>query len=211
MKKKETARKYGYARVSTGKQNEGRQLETLAEYVKTPDRIRVDKASGKDFDRPEYQRLKKELRAGDELYIKSLDRLGRNKAEVKEELTALHTSGVIVHILDIPTTMQERDAGNAWIFDMINNLLVEVLGTMAEQERKNIRQRQREGIDLWKKTGETKTGRAYGRPKINVDAGKLSETLEAHVGGKLTAKEAYTQLGISKASFFRYLKAHKGS
>lgn len=201
-------RKYGYARVSTGKQNEGRQIEALAAYVTAADRIRIDKASGKDFNRPEYQRLKKELRAGDELYIKSLDRLGRNKAEVKEELKALHEAGVIVHILDISTTMQERGKDNEWIFDMINNLLVEVLGTMAEQERKNIRQRQREGIDVWRKTGQTKTGRAYGRPRINVDEKELSAMLTAHKKGDITAKEAYTRLGIGKTTFFRYLRAH---
>ena len=146
---------YGYSRVSTKEQNLDRQLVELRKYV--DDRfIFQDKVSGKDFNRPEYQLMRKVAQKGDVIYVKSLDRLGRNKSEVKQELEYYKNEGVRIKILDIPTSMMDIPEGQEWLMDMINNLLIEVLATMAEQERLNIRQRQAEGIAIAKKEGKYK-------------------------------------------------------
>ena len=118
---KNTAKKFGYARVSSTSQNLDRQIDSLQEYVSSERDIFCDKASGKNFEREEYQRLKGYLREGDELYVHSLDRLGRNKEQVLEELRYFSSAGIRVRILDLPTTMTEMPDGQSWILDMINN------------------------------------------------------------------------------------------
>ena len=157
--------KFGYVRVSTKEQNEERQLQALKEY--NLDKIYIDKASGKDFNRPQYEELKARLRQDDILVIKELDRLGRNKQMVKQELEELKAIGVKVVILNIPTTLMLLDKkleGQAWVFEMINNILIEVLSTIAEEERNKIRTRQAEGIALAKEQGKYK-----GRTPIKID------------------------------------------
>ena len=111
--------------------------------------IVIDKASGKDLIRPGYQALKGALglRKGDILYIKSLDRLSRNKEDIKNELQWFKQNGITIKVIDLPTTMVEIGEGQEWIRDMINNILIEVLSSIAEEERRTIRQRQKEGID----------------------------------------------------------------
>lgn len=162
---------YGYVRVSSKEQNEGRQLKAIKDYCIKNDlpleerNILVDRQSGKDFKRPGYQTLKTQLlRSGDILIIKELDRLGRNKQQIKEELEALKNKGVIVRILNIPTTLIEIPEGNQWVMEMVNNILIEVLGAIAEEERSTTRQRQREGIEVAKAKGKH-----LGRPRINYD------------------------------------------
>ena len=144
----------GYARVSSKEQNLDRQLISLKKYV-PEENIVIDKASGKDLMRPGYQALKGALglRTGDILYIKSLDRLSRNKADMKKELQWFKDNGIILKVIDLPTTMIEIGEGQEWIRDMINNILIEVLSSIAEEERRTIRQRQREGIDAAKAKG----------------------------------------------------------
>ena len=142
----------GYARVSTKEQNLERQIKALSKYV-DESMIVTDKASGKDLNRPGYQSLKYgigKLTEGDTLYIKSIDRLSRNKEQAKEELRYYQQIGVRVKILDIPTTMADIQPGQEWIIDMINNIIIEVLSSVAENERQTIRQRQREGYDAMK-------------------------------------------------------------
>ena len=128
---------YGYARVSTAqKQNEARQIEALIAYGVEEKYIKIDKASGKDFNRENYQLLKNEiLRPGDTLVVKELDRLGRNKEQVKEELKYFKDNKIRVKILNIPTTLMDLPEGQEWVFDMVNNILIEVLGAIAEDER----------------------------------------------------------------------------
>lgn len=163
----------GYARVSTREQNLARQLEALQKYV-APDMIVVDKASGKDFARPGYQSLKigiGKLCKGDTLYVKSLDRFGRNKDESKRELQYFASIGVRVKVIDIPSTMIDVAQGQEWIIDMINNILIEVLTSIAENERVTIKQRQAEGIAAMPVNAEgkkvsAKTGKATGRPRV---------------------------------------------
>lgn len=153
---------FGYVRVSTKEQNIERQIRALLDYEKSleEDNIYIDKQSGKDFNRDSYLKLKEKLRQGDILIIKELDRLGRNKNMVLDELNYFKDLGVRVKVLDVPTTLMDLDSfGNEVakaMMDMINNLLIEVLSTIAEQERVKIKQRQAEGIEIAKKQGKYK-------------------------------------------------------
>lgn len=149
---------FGYIRVSSKDQNPERQVEALKNHEKElrDENIYTDKQSGNDFNRGAYQELKRILREGDTLIVKELDRLGRNKSMIKEELNALSEKGVRVKILNIPTTLMELPEENTWIIRMVNNILIEVLGAIAEEERLKIRERQREGISIAKKQGKYK-------------------------------------------------------
>ena len=124
---------FGYARVSSKEQHLDRQILELQKYVK-PENILVDKASGKNLEREAYQALKGVLglRRGDILYICSLDRLSRNKSDIKKELEYFRENGIRLMVLDLPTTMIEVPERQSWIMDMINNILIEVLGAVAE-------------------------------------------------------------------------------
>ena len=143
----EAARVFGYARVSSKEQHLDRQLIELSKYV-SEENILVDRASGKNLDREGYKALKGALglRKGDVLYIKSLDRLSRNKSDIKAELEWFKENGVTLRIIDLPTSLLDFPQEQSWIQDMITNILVEVLASMAEQERLTIRKRQAEGI-----------------------------------------------------------------
>ena len=156
---------FGYARVSSKEQNLDRQIDELRKYVPNAADIIFEKQSGKDFERPEYKKLRMMMREGDTLYLMSLDRLGRNKIEVKQELENLRATGVNIRILDIPTTLmdfgQYGDMQRG-IMEMVNNILIEVLSTMAESERRTIRKRQAEGIAAAKARGKH-----LGRPKLD--------------------------------------------
>lgn len=189
---------FGYARVSTKEQHLDRQIEALSKYVDI-NNILTDKVSGKDLDRPSYQALKGALglRAGDTLYVVSLDRLSRNKTDIKNEIQWFKDNKIRLKILDLPTTMVEAPDGQEWIIDMISNILIEVLSSMAEQERLTIRKRQREGIEAAKKKGKH-----LGRPRIEI--GDDFERLYARwKAGEITAVWARKQLGVSASSFYR--------
>lgn len=200
----------GYARVSSREQNLDRQVIALRQYV-ADDMIVTDKASGKDFNRPGYQSLKVgigKLIKGDILYVKSLDRFSRNKEDAKKELQYFSELGVRVKILDIPSTMTDIAEGQEWILDMINNILVEVLTSIAENERITIRSRQAEGIaamPLDKATGKKvskKTGRCIGRPPI-----QFPENFEKYYDKwkqrEITAVNAMKSLGLKPNSFYK--------
>ena len=190
---------YHYCRVSSRDQCLDRQLEALTAYKKA-DKVFCDKQSGKNFNRKEYQALKSEVRSGDEVIIKELDRLGRNKEEIKTELQWFKTNGVIIRILDIPTTVLDLQ-GQEWVAEMVNNVLIEVMGAIAEQERIKIRSRQREGIQAMKQRGEWDK---YGRPKIEVP--DFPEFYKKTVDGELTVVEACKRLGITNAKWYRLCK-----
>lgn len=148
-------RTFYYARVSSCEQNLDRQLEAFAKLGADEREIVTDKESGRNLDRPGYQALKTTmLRPGDTLVVKSLDRLSRNKADIKTELQFFKENSIRLKVIDLPTTMMELPKGQEWVFEMVNNILIEVLGTIAEQERETIRRRQREGIDIAKSKGE---------------------------------------------------------
>jgi len=189
---------YGYARVSTREQNEDRQIEALAKFGVPPENIIVDKCSGKDTEREGYQYLKRQiLRNGDTLVIKELDRLSRNKNDIKNELEYFKSIGVRIKILDIPTTLTDFPSEQMWVMDMINAILIEVLGSIAENERNKIRSRQREGIEAAKKKNIP-----LGRPALvkpdNFDM--ISAKVQAK---ELTVSQAIKILNISRSSYYR--------
>ena len=190
----------GYARVSSTEQNLARQLADLKKYV-PEENIVTDKQSGKDLNRPGYQALKGPLglRRGDVLYIKSLDRLSRNKEEMKQELKWFKDQGIQLKVLDLPTTMIQLEEGQEWIREMVNNILIEVLSIIAQEERHTIRKRQREGIDAAKQAGVR-----FGAP----DKG-FPEEWESYYAryrkGELTRKYVLEKLGLS-VDRFKYLK-----
>lgn len=197
---------YGYARVSTREQNLDRQIAALREYVADERDIITDKESGKDFDRTGYQYLRERLiRPGDTLIVKSLDRLGRNKEQVMEELRHYRTDGVRVKILDLPTTMIDLPDGQDWIVEMVNNILIEVLASIAEQERLTIRQRQAEGIAEAKKQG-----RPLGRRKTDLPD-EWEEVTGLWKSGSITAVQAMDRLGLKKSTFYRMVRERDGS
>ena len=189
---------YGYARVSTREQNEDRQLEALTRFGVPEQNIIVDKASGKDTEREGYQYLKRQiLRKGDTLVIKELDRLSRNKADIKRELEEFKAAGVRVKILDIPTTLTDFPPEQAWVLEMINAILIEVLGAIAENERNKIRARQREGINAAKKKNIR-----FGRPAKPLPD-NWQEVIADVRSGKKKPVEAMHELGISKSCYYR--------
>lgn len=206
----------GYARVSSKEQNLARQIEALKCYV-SEDMIVTDKASGKDFDRAGYQSLKVgigKLVSGDTLYIKSLDRLGRNKEQAKKELQYFTEIGVRVKVLDLPTTMVDITEGQEWILSMINNILIEVLTSISENERQTIKQRQAEGIAVMpidRATGKRKsirTGRFIGRPEIQFPD-NWNEVYTVWRQGNITAVQAMERMNLKKSSFYKLVKRYE--
>ena len=202
---------WGYARVSTKEQNLERQFVELRPHVPNAENIISDKQSGKDFDRPGYHSLKERVREGDELFITSIYRLGRDKDAIKDELRFFKEKGVSVHILNFPQTMLEiSDEHQKSVMELVNNLLIEVFSFIAQEERENIRRRQAEGIALWRKTGKTKTGRPYGRPKTKLPSNwKKIYTLWKEK--KLKTKEGWYLLKISKNVFYRLVKEYEAA
>lgn len=207
---------YGYARVSDKKQNEDRQIEALEKYGVDTNKIKIDKASGKDFNRPNYQLLRNEiLRAGDVLVIKELDRLGRNKDEIKKELDHFRNNKIRVKILNIPTTLIDFPEGQEWVFDMVNNILIEVLGAIAEEERIKTKQRQREGIDVMPidpNTGKRiskKTGKVTGRPTFRDYPKDWKEKYELYKNGTLKAKQMQLLYDWPKSTFYYMVKQYE--
>lgn len=190
----------GYARVSSAEQNLARQLMELKKYV-PEENIITDKQSGKDFNRPGYQALKGPLglRRGDVLVIKSLDRLSRNKEEMKRELQWFKENGIQLKVLDLPTTMIQLEPGQEWIREMVNNILIEVLSSIAQEERNTIRRRQREGIEAAKKAGVR-----FGAPEKGFPE-EWESYYYRYKTGELTRKYVLEKLGIS-ADRFKYLK-----
>jgi len=196
---------YGYARVSAKDQNLARQLKGLKEYNKDIIMF-TDKISGKNFDRKEYEIMKRVAGEGDTVVVKEMDRFGRNKQMIKEELQYYASKNIRTVILDIPTTcidisnMEEGIAKE--MLKMINNVLIEVLATMAETERTKIIERQAEGISIAKQKGKYK-----GRQKIEVD--NFEPVYKKWKAGEITAVKAMEQLGIKKNTFYRRVKEYE--
>lgn len=192
------SRTYYYARVSSKEQNLDRQLAAFVTLGAQEREIITDKESGKDLDRSGYQALKNAmLRRGDTLVIKSLDRLSRNKCDIKNELQFFKDNGIRLKVIDLPTTMIDLPDGQEWVFEMVNNILIEVLGTIAEQERANIRYRQAEGIEAAKQSGKK-----LGRPALTFPA-NWQEVYSSWKSGEITAKTAMKQTGTKRTSFYK--------
>lgn len=193
-----------YARVSTKEQNEGRQLKAFYDMGADDRDIIIDKESGKDLNRKGYNALKETmLRSGDTLVIVSLDRLSRNKQDIKNELQYFKDNNIRLKVLDLPTTLMEVPEGNEWVFDMVNNILIEVLGTIAEQERKTIKKRQRQGID-----NALENGVKFGRPQA-VKPDNWEEVINDLQEGKITATKAMEILNLKRTTFYKLFKVEK--
>ncbi len=195
------SRTYYYARVSSKEQNLDRQLAAFASLGASERDIITDKESGKDLNRRGYTALKTAmLRSGDILVVKSLDRLSRNKADIKNELQYFKEHGIRLKVLDLPTTMIDYPAGQEWVLDMVNNILIEVLSSIAQQERVTIRQRQKEGIAAAKAKGKH-----LGRPGL-VAPDNWMEVYTSWKSGTITAKTAMEQTGLKRTSFYKLVK-----
>jgi DNA invertase Pin-like site-specific DNA recombinase len=187
---------WGYARVSSVQQNEDRQVVELRPLVTTESHLLVEKQSGKDFDRPIYKSLKNIMREGDTLVIKSLDRLGRNYEQMKEEWKDLSDRGIKIRVLDTPmldTSKYDDELMGKFVSDVVLN----VLSFVAENERKNIKQRQKEGIAIAKAKGVK-----FGRPSIPYPE-NFDSVINDWREGKIAAVEAMKLLKVKKTTFYK--------
>ncbi len=196
--------KYAYIRVSTEKQNIDRQLTLLSQYVDN-DYIYIDKESGKDFKRKNYQKLRDKLKKGDELYIKSIDRLGRNYNLITEEFRYLSkTVGVIIYVLDMPFINNFNNIiNNETLRSFVIDLVLQILSFVAENERNNIKERQSEGIKIAKLKGKH-----LGRPKLIIPE-NFNTIINKVKNNELQLKEALKLLNISKTSYYKYKDIYK--
>lgn len=192
---------YGYARVSTTEQNLDRQIDALLKAGIEERDIITDKASGKDLERTGYKFLKeKMLRPGDTLIIKSLDRLSRSKEDMLGELRYYKEQHIKVKVLDLPTTLMEVPEGQEWIFEMVNNIIIEVLSSIAQQEREMIRQRQEEGIASAKAKGKH-----LGRPKAHFPE-NWETVYRRWTAGEFTAAAAMQELQLKHTTFYKLVR-----
>jgi DNA invertase Pin-like site-specific DNA recombinase len=195
-------RKFGYIRVSSKDQNEGRQLKAMLEHGLNERDIFLDKQSGKNFNREQYQLLKRMIRKGDVLYIHSLDRFGRNKEEILQEwndITKNIQADIVVMDMPLLDTTQYKDSLGTFIADLV----LQILSWMAQEERDRIRKRQREGIDVALKNGVT-----FGRPKIQAKE-DFNEIYSRWKAGEMTAVKAMDELGVKKTTFYKLVNEHE--
>lgn len=198
------SRKFGYVRVSAKDQNENRQVESMKEIGIGDRDIFIDKQSGKNFDRENYQLMKRMMRKGDTLYIHSLDRFGRNKEYILNEWRKLNKEiGIDIVVLDMPLldTTKHKDS----IETFISDLILQVLSWIAKDERERIRKRQREGIDL-----ALANGVKFGRPSIQI-TDEFIQAYEKWKTGKITAVRAMDEAGMKKSSFYKMVKEYEAS
>ena len=187
---------YGYIRVSTKEQNEVRQVIALREVGVSEKNIYMDKQSGKDFNRPQYKKMLRRMKKDDLLYIKSIDRLGRNYAEILEQWRLLtKDKGIDIVVLDMPLLDTRR--GKDLMGTFLSDIVLQVLSFVSENERTNIRQRQAEGIAAAKAKG-VRFGRAP-RPLPN----KFHEAYQRWEKGEITGTAAARECGMP-LSTFRY-------
>ena len=189
---------YGYVRVSTREQNEERQLIALRELQVPKKNIFIDKQSGKDFERPQYKKLLRKMKKGDLLYIKSIDRLGRNYNEIQEQWRILtKDKGVDIVVLDMP--LLDTRKGRDLIGTLISDIVLQLLSYVAQTEREFIHQRQAEGIAAAKARG-VKFGR---RPKNRPADYEIIK--KAWCEGSLSARAASQQLGVTHRTFMKWI------
>lgn len=196
---------YGYVRVSSQDQNEERQLIALREKLVDPKQTFIDKQSGKDFDRPQYKKMLKKLKAGDLLYVLSIDRLGRNYEEIQRQWRVLTKDiGIDICVIDMPLldTRNGKDLMGTFIADLV----LQILSFVAQSERENIKKRQTEGI-----AAAQARGVHLGRPVLPVPDG-FEQTVQEWEAGKISLAEAQKRLGMTETTFYRrrreYLLLH---
>lgn len=193
---------YGYVRVSTKEQNEDRQLIALRELNIDQKSIYVDKQSGKDFERPAYKRLVRKMKEGDLLYVKSIDRLGRNYEEIIEQWRILTKEKRIdIVVIDMPLLDTRR--GKDLMGTFLSDIVLQVLSFVAENERKNIKQRQAEGIAAAKEKGVQ-----FGRPPKELPD-NFELILQMWESKKLSVSQAAEECGMPKSTFFYKARTYK--
>lgn len=192
------SKKYGYIRVSAKDQNEERQLIAMKELDVNLDRIFMDKQSGKDFQRPQYKKMVRGLRKNDLIYIKSIDRLGRNYSEILEQWRILTKErGVDIVVLEMPLLDTRR--GKDLMGTFLSDIVLQVLSFVAENERSNIKQRQAEGIAAAKARGVQ-----FGRPKIEMPD-NFMQLVSQWENKKIRLSYVLEVCRISKSTFYRRL------
>jgi len=207
-------KRYGYHRTSTKEQHLDRGVTEINRYCATNnlelEKIFTDQQTGKNFNRPRYIIMKEDvLRVGDELIITEVDRLGRNKQETLKELQYYRDNGIRVKILELPTTLMDLSAMDnsmaRMIIETINNMLIELYATMAQAEIEKKEKRQKEGIEAKKARGEWDD---YGRPAV-ITIEEFAKEYQKVKTGEMRPFQLMKQLGMSKATFYRYVKKIK--
>lgn len=194
--------KYGYIRVSTREQNIDRQLEAICKEGILQKYIYIDRASGKNFNRKEYQRLLKKMKAGDSLYIKSIDRLGRNYEEILREWNFLtKIKAVNISVLDFPL-LNTHSQVNGITGQFLADIVLQILSYVAQIERENTHQRQMEGIEQAKKRGVK-----FGRPKI-MPPDEFQEIAKLWQKKEMSMRQAAKILETNHVTFSRWLKEY---
>lgn len=207
--------KYAYCRISTTDQNIDRQIIAVKQFAPdiSDNNIFVDKKTGKDFEREQYQEMKVILEHISkaslknepiELIVEELDRLGRNADLIKKELMWFKEHNIIVRILEIPTTLHEVDESNRWVTEMVTNLLIEVYAQLAQAELEKRAKRQAEGIAIAKSKGVYK-----GRKPIQLNQEKFEEVYLKWKAGKITARQAMNELDLKPNTFYRRVKEYE--
>lgn len=195
---------YGYIRVSSADQNEDRQMIAMSNFQIPAKHIFMDKQSGKDFERPAYKALMKKLRPGDLLYIKSIDRLGRNYAEIQEQwyiITKVRVADIAV--IDMPL-LDTRNGGDL-MGTFIADLVLQILSFVAQNERENIRKRQAEGIAAARARG-VRFGRPVKKPPEN-----FADAVQEWEQGKLVFSEVLERTGLKESTFYNRLREYRAA
>ena len=198
-----TAKQFFYGRVSSAEQNEERQLHAAREFGIDDRDIYIDKVSGKDFNREQYQIMKSQLRSGDLVVFLSIDRMGRNYFEVIEEWRSIISLGCDIVVLDMPI-LDTRNNEGGLTKRFISDLFLQILSYVSEQERINIRNRQRQGIELAKAQGKYK-----GRKPIEVE--NFPEIYNQGKAGEITGRQAMRLANLKPNTFYRRAKEYEGT
>lgn len=197
-------KKFGYIRISSKDQNEARQLEKMKELGINERDIFIDKQSGRNFERPQYQLMKRMLRQGDVLYLHSLDRFGRNKEQILDEwneLTKKRKVDIVVMDMPLLDTTQYRDSLGTFISDLV----LQILSWLAEEERNKIRTRQKEGIDI-----ALKKGVKFGRDKVEI-TDEFKNLYIDWKAGRITAVSFMKQVNMKKSTFYNRINEYEKS
>lgn len=196
------AKTFAYIRVSSREQNENRQLDAI-QGLKI-DEIVIEKASGKNFvSREKYQTMKSQLRTGDLVIVKSIDRFGRNYAQICKEWEALVNMGVDIQVLDMPI-LNTRNNQNGLTGRLITDIVLKLLGYVAERERDNIKTRQAEGIASAKSRGIK-----FGRPTCEIPKDFI-RAYELYTQGLIKVKDVMSMCSIARSTFYKYAESIKG-
>ena len=194
---------FAYIRVSTKQQKIDRQYEEIKEFGVDDKHIYIDKESGKDFDRTNYQKLIRKIKKDDLLIIKSIDRLGRNYHMILDEWARITKKiGADIKVIDMPL-LDTRIEGRNLVGKFISDIVLQVLSFVAENERTNIKQRQAEGIRIAKEKGVK-----FGRPN-KILPSNTDEVLSKYINHEINNIEAAKIIGVSRGTFFRLVKAKK--